>query len=74
MRADSTNLPHRLPKTSDYRVDSKIMAMNSTFTSVSIGRGVKPCATELAITRMVAINVTKTTRITKTSIKTITIR
>jgi hypothetical protein len=74
MRADLTNLPHRLSKTPDYRVDSKIMAMNSQFTSVSIGHGVNAGATELAITRIVAINVTKKTRITKTSIKTITIR
>jgi hypothetical protein len=74
MRADLTNLPHRLSKTPDYRVDSKIMAMNSQFTSVSIGRGVNAGATELAITRIVAINVTKKARITKTSIKTITIR
>lgn len=55
------------------------MAKNSQFSLVSIGRGAHAVATELAIgTRIDAIQsasgFSKTTRITKISIKAITIR
>jgi len=51
------------------------MAKNSQFSLDSIGRGSKSLATELAIsTRIVATRATAKTRITKISIKAITIR
>jgi len=51
------------------------MAKNTQFSLDSIGRGSSAVVTELAIgTRIVAINATAKTRITKISIKSITIR
>ena len=51
------------------------MAKNSQFSLDSIGHGSNAVATELAIgTRIVAIQATAKTRITKISIKAITIR
>ncbi|MDR5769212.1 MULTISPECIES: hypothetical protein [Caballeronia] len=62
-------------KTSGYRVYCFAMAKNSQFSLDSIGRGSKSLATELAIsTRIVATRATAKTRITKISIKAITIR
>ncbi|WP_143756446.1 MULTISPECIES: hypothetical protein [unclassified Caballeronia] len=64
-----------MTKTSGYRVYSLVMAKNTQFSLDSIGRGSSAVATELAIgTRIVAINATAKTRITKISIKSITIR
>jgi hypothetical protein len=50
------------------------MAKNSQFSLDSIGRGSKAGATELVIERSVAAFGIATTRITKISIKAITIR
>ncbi|WP_250514510.1 hypothetical protein [Caballeronia sp. INDeC2] len=68
-----------MTKTSGYRVYSLVMAKNSKFSLDSIGRGTDAVATELAIgTRIVAIKATagfsKLARITKISVKSITIR
>ncbi|WP_143756829.1 hypothetical protein [Caballeronia glebae] len=62
-------------KTSGYRVYLFAMAKNSQFSLGSIGRGSNAVATELAIsTRIAALEATIKTRITKISIKAITIR
>ncbi|WP_143328128.1 hypothetical protein [Caballeronia pedi] len=64
-----------MTKTSGYRVYSLVMAKNSQFSLDSIGRGSNVVATELAIiTRIDAVTRVLKTRITKISIKAITIR
>ncbi|WP_162066999.1 MULTISPECIES: hypothetical protein [Burkholderiaceae] len=64
-----------MTKTSGYRVYSLVMAKNSQFSLDSIGRGSNVVATELAIsTRIDAVKRVLKTRITKISIKAITIR
>ena len=62
-------------KSRKFRVYSLVMAKNSQFSLDSIGRGFSAVATELAIgTRIDAIIGSAKTRITKISIKAITIR
>ncbi|MDR5807590.1 hypothetical protein [Caballeronia sp. LZ019] len=57
-----------------YRVYCLAMAKHSQFSTDSIGRGIDARATGLAIVKRIDVIATSKTRITKISIKAITIR